>query len=43
MKRDYQSPYLSVEDVKVEAGFATSYVTGTPGGDIGFNDYGDEL
>lgn len=43
MKKNYQSPYLSVADVEVEAGFATSYGAGTPGGDIGYNDYGDEL
>ncbi len=43
MKRNYQTPFLSVEDVKVEKGFATSYGAGTPGGDIGYGDYGEEL
>lgn len=43
MKRNYQQPFISVEEVKVETGFATSYGVGTPGGDIGYGDYGEEL
>ncbi len=46
MKKSYQSPYLWFMDVKTEAGFAVSdagYGLGTPGGDIGYDEYGNEL
>lgn len=43
MKKNYQTPFLSVEQVKVEEGFTISYGAGTPGGDIGYGDYGEEL
>ena len=39
----YSQPTLAEINVEVETGFATSVVPGTPGGDIGYNDYGDEL
>lgn len=39
----YSQPTLAEINVEVEAGFATSYEAGTPGRDIGYNDYGDEL
>lgn len=43
MKRDYLKPSLNNVNVMIEAGFAISYGAGTPGGEIGFGDYGEEL
>ena len=46
MKKNYQTPFLSVEEVKVETGFATSdagWGLGTPGGEIGYDEYNGEL
>ena len=46
MKKNYFAPTIIKDDIKVEAGFQVSDVTwgvDTPGGDIGYNDYGTEL
>lgn len=46
MKKNYQQPFIFVEEVKVETGFATSdagWGLGTPGGEIGYDDYNGEL
>ena len=43
MKRNYQQPCFVVADVEIEAGFATSWGAGTPGGEIGYEDYNGEL
>ena len=46
MKKNYQQPFISVEEVMVETGFATSdagWGLGTPGGEIGYDDYNGEL
>ena len=46
MKRNYQQPFISVEEVKVETGFATSdagWGLDTPGGEIDYDDYKGEL
>ena len=46
MKRDYLKPNILVTNIKVEAGFAVSdpiWCIGTPGGDIGYEDYEGEL
>lgn len=46
MKRDYLKPNILVTNIKVEAGFAVSdpsWGIGTPGGDIGYDDYEGEL
>jgi hypothetical protein len=41
--KSYKEPKLVELKVKTEAGFATSYGAGTPGGDISYGDYGEEL
>ena len=47
MKKNYFAPTIIKDDIKVEAGFQVSVDTDwgvdTPGGDIGYNDYGTEL
>lgn len=46
MKRDYLKPNILATTVKIEAGFAVSepgYGLGTPGGDIGYDEYDGEL
>lgn len=41
--KSYKEPKLVELKVKTEAGFATSYGVGAPGGEIDYNDYGNEL
>ena len=46
MKRDYLKPNFLVINIKIEAGFAVSdpnWGIGTPGGDIGYDEYDGEL
>ena len=43
MKKNYVEPNILATTFKLEAGFAISYGAGTPGGEIGFGDYGEEL
>lgn len=46
MKKKYQIPHLWSMDVKAEMGFAASdasYGLGTPGGNIDYDEYGNEL
>lgn len=46
MKKNYVEPNILVTTIKIEAGFAVSepgYGLGTPGGDIGYDEYDGEL
>lgn len=42
-KNFYLQPTITPCFVKIEVGFANSWGAGTPGGDIDYDDYGDEL
>lgn len=39
----YTKPQIVKHEVKIEAGFATSVVFNSPGGEFDYNDYGTEL
>lgn len=41
--KSYKEPQLVELKVTTEAGFATSALLNTPGGEFDYNDYGNEL